>query len=75
MTPSHRLIIGDEYVSAIGYGKYFSWFLIPEHGEWTVVSHYGSHHATCKTFEGALKTIGYHTDCSEDWDMRLICRM
>lgn len=59
MRNTHQLILESDHIAALGNDRYFSWMLIPEFGEWVVVTIYGGYHATCKTFKEALESIGY----------------
>jgi hypothetical protein len=66
---THELIIESDHITALGNDGYFSWTLIFEFDEWVVVSIYGQHHATCKTFKEALESIDYNKDKTQKEDI------
>jgi hypothetical protein len=65
MGPTHRLIIDDNQVLALGEGNYFSWLIEFNCGEWDLSTIYGRMQGSFKTFAEVLKSIDYEENYYE----------
>lgn len=59
MRSTHKLLISDNLITAIGNDRYFSWIIEYSSGEWDLSTIYGRRIASYKTFEEALNKIDY----------------
>lgn len=56
-TKTHDIIKEPDCYVALGRGRWFSWIITHEYGEWVVSSIYGRYYGTFPSFEGAIQSL------------------